>query len=139
MPSPMGVMDISTPRVNRPIPPTSRMAPNRNRTRVPGARGAMVMDNKKTMAVMGKTAAMDSRVFSRSCLFRCKIVSFLQWAGAVRTGPLQISLDSLVPPGRENPKNFRGPGARSDWIYPMNSITGIEYPCQMNGEVLMKS
>ena len=126
----MGVMDISTPRVNRPIPPHQQDGPEEEQDQGAGARGAMVMDNKKTMAVMGRTAAMDSRVFSRSCLFRCKIVSFLQWAGAVRARPLQISLDSLVPPGRENPKNFRGPGARLDWIYPMNSIQD-RIPCQM--------
>ena len=61
---------MSTPRVNSPIPPTSRMAPKRNRTSVPGSSGAMVMDSRRTMAVMGSTEAMDSWVFSTSFLLR---------------------------------------------------------------------
>ena len=69
-PSPMGIIDMSTPRVNSPMPPTRRMAPKRNSTSVPGSRGAAVMDSKKTMAVMGSTEAIDSRVFSISCLLR---------------------------------------------------------------------
>ena len=67
-PTPMGFMDMSTPRVNSPMPPTSRMAPKRNSTRVPGSRGAMVMDSRKTMAVIGSTEAIDSRIFSIRCL-----------------------------------------------------------------------
>ena len=59
-PSPMGSMDMSTPRVKKPMPITSSTAPNRNSTRVPGSRGAMVTDSRNTMAVMGRTEAMDS-------------------------------------------------------------------------------
>ena len=66
----MGVMDISTPRVKKPMPPMSKMAPNRNRTNVPGSRGAMEMERRNTMAVMGRTEERDSLFFSFSCLFK---------------------------------------------------------------------
>ena len=66
MASPMGIMDMSTPRVNRPIPTTSSTAPKRKSTMVPGVRGATVMLITITMAVMGSTEARDSLIFSKS-------------------------------------------------------------------------
>ena len=64
MPSPIGIMDMSTPRVNSPIPKTSSSAPNRNSTMVPGVSGATVMLMISTMAVMGSTDDRDSCIFS---------------------------------------------------------------------------
>ena len=64
--SPMGIMDMSTPMVNSPIPPTSSTAPKRNRTKTALSSGATVIDSSRTMAVMGSTEAIDSRVFSTS-------------------------------------------------------------------------
>ena len=66
MPSPIGVMDISTPRENNPIPNTSSNAPNKNKTIVPGVSGAMVTLMASTMAVMGSTEERDSLIFSNS-------------------------------------------------------------------------
>ena len=66
MPSPMGIMDMSTPRVNSPIPTTNSTAPKRNSTMVPGVRGATVILMISTMAVMGSTEAKDSLIFSKS-------------------------------------------------------------------------
>ena len=70
-PSPMGSMDMSTPRVNRPMPATRSTAPNRNKISAPGVRGAMEMLSSSTMAVMGMTDDRDSFVFSinaRKCI-----------------------------------------------------------------------
>ena len=66
MPSPMGIMDMSTPRVNSPIPTTNSTAPKRNSTMVPGVKGATVILMISTMAVMGSTEAKDSLIFSKS-------------------------------------------------------------------------
>ena len=66
MPWPMGVIDMSTPRVNTPMPPISSRAPKRKRTMAPGSSGAMVMDSRNTMAVMGRTEDRDSLIFSMS-------------------------------------------------------------------------
>ena len=63
---PMGVMDISTPRVNIPTPTINRNEPKRNMTNTPGVRGTMVMLSAMTMAVMGSTEDRDSLVFSSS-------------------------------------------------------------------------
>ena len=63
---PMGVMDISTPRVNIPTPTMSRNAPNRNSTNTPGVRGTIVTLSASTMAVMGNTEERDSLIFSSS-------------------------------------------------------------------------
>jgi hypothetical protein len=63
---PMGVMDISTPRVNIPTPTISRKEPKRNSTSTPGVRGTMVMLSARTMAVMGSTEDRDSLIFSIS-------------------------------------------------------------------------
>lgn len=72
MPSPMGVMDMSTPRENSPMPNTRSIAPNRNKTMVPGVSGAMVTLMASTMAVMGRTEASDSLIFSSSSSLCCK-------------------------------------------------------------------
>ena len=68
MPSPMGIMDMSTPRVNSPMPRISRMAPNTNMIMAPSVSGAMVTLMTSTMAVMGSTDARDSRIFSNKSL-----------------------------------------------------------------------
>ena len=60
MPSPMGIMDRSTPSVNSPMPSTSSSAPNRNMTIVPGSSGATVTHSSRTTAVMGSTDDSDS-------------------------------------------------------------------------------
>ena len=63
---PIGVIDISTPRVNIPTPTISRKEPKRNSTSTPGVRGTMVMLSARTMAVMGSTEDRDSLIFSIS-------------------------------------------------------------------------
>ena len=64
-PSPIGIIAISAPRENSPMPTMSRMAPSRNITRVPtGISGARVKLNSSTMAVMGMTEDKDSKVFA---------------------------------------------------------------------------
>ena len=64
-PSPMGIMAMSAPRENSPIPTTRRMAPRRNIIKVPaGISGARVKLSTSTMAVMGSTEERDSNVFA---------------------------------------------------------------------------
>ena len=66
IPSPMGVMARSAPRVNRPMPNTRSTAPKRNNTRVPEEMGDMVILSSSTIAVIGSTEESDSMIFSRS-------------------------------------------------------------------------
>ena len=75
MPSPMGVMARSAPRVKTPIPKIRRRAPNKKSTSVPAATGATVMLKTSTMAVMGRTDASDSKVFSLSCFLKLNAFS----------------------------------------------------------------
>ena len=67
MPLPMGVMDMSTPRVNTPTPTISSRDPKRNSTSAPVVRGTMDTLSSSTMAVMGRTEDRDSLIFSMSC------------------------------------------------------------------------
>ena len=67
IPLPMGVMDMSTPRVNTPTPTISSREPNRNSTSAPVVRGTMDTLSSSTMAVMGRTEERDSLIFSNSC------------------------------------------------------------------------
>ena len=57
-------MDISAPRVNRPMPSTSRTAPIRKDSISPLSMGTSTKHSTATMAVIGSTEAMASRVFS---------------------------------------------------------------------------
>ena len=65
IPSPIGIMDISTPSEKKPIPKTSSKAPNKNRSMVSGVSGATVMLIISTIAVIGSTAPRDSSTFPR--------------------------------------------------------------------------
>lgn len=69
MPSPIGIMDISTPRVKSDMPKMRSSAPNRKRTTGPGSSGTKVTDRISTMAVMGNTEVSASDSFSLSFLF----------------------------------------------------------------------
>ena len=62
--SPMGVMDISTPRENRIIPTIRSTAPTRNAIRIPGEMGAMLKQRTSTIPMTGSTAFPVSTVFS---------------------------------------------------------------------------
>ena len=68
--SPMGVMDISTPTLNKSMPAISSTAPTRKVIRMLGGMGAMVKHNSNTMPRMGKTAFRVSLSFSLN--FECK-------------------------------------------------------------------
>ena len=75
IPSPMGVMATSAPNVNKPMPTTNKIAPNRNNTKVPGVIGVKVILNISTIAVIGRTDASDSKIFSINCFFNTKTTS----------------------------------------------------------------
>ena len=75
MPSPMGVMARSAPRVKIPMPKIRSRAPNRKRTRVSAATGAIVILSISTIAVIGRTESSDSNIFSLSFFSMCS--SFL--------------------------------------------------------------
>ena len=66
MPSPIGIIDISTPKVKKPIPRISSTAPKINKIRAPGVKGAIVILRIKTITVIGRTEETDSRTFSFS-------------------------------------------------------------------------
>ena len=69
--SPMGVIDISTPRVKNIIPTVSITAPRRNASRMPGSTGATVKHSTSTIAMIGSTAFNVSLSFS--CNFSCNL------------------------------------------------------------------
>lgn len=59
----------------KPMPNTSIKAPNKNRTRVPGVKGAMVMLKIITIAVIGSTDVTDSYIFGvKSLLCRMNLL-----------------------------------------------------------------
>ena len=60
MPSPMGIMDISTPKVKKPMPTIRSTAPNKNSVSVPGVSGAMEILKTSTINVIGSTEVTDS-------------------------------------------------------------------------------
>ena len=64
--SPMGVMDISAPRVKNIIPARIRTAPMRKHKRMLGEMGAMEKHKASTMQMMGRTAWRASCHFSVS-------------------------------------------------------------------------
>jgi hypothetical protein len=65
----MGIMDISAPRVKKPIPMTRRAAPARNSRIVPAGMGTRTTLATSTIAVMGSTEEKASIIFSFSILF----------------------------------------------------------------------
>ena len=64
--SPMGIIAISAPSVKSPMPTISRNAPIKKSMSVPVGMGVMVMHSSITIAVTGRTAASDSRIFALS-------------------------------------------------------------------------
>ena len=60
----MGVIAVSAPRVNSPMPTISSAAPIKKAISVAVGRGATVKLKITTMAVMGTTEANASRIFS---------------------------------------------------------------------------
>ena len=63
--SPMGVMDISAPRVKNIIPAMTITAPTRKHSRILEVMGAMVKLNTITIPTTGRTAFKDSANFCR--------------------------------------------------------------------------
>jgi hypothetical protein len=68
-PSPMGIMDISAPRVKKPIPIIRSAAPARNIRIVPAGMGTRITLAISTIAVMGSTDEKASIIFSFNILF----------------------------------------------------------------------
>ena len=69
IPSPIGIIDMSTPTVNRPMPSMSIRAPNKNITIVPALSGAIETLSSSTTPEMGSTDAKASRIFSpKGCI-----------------------------------------------------------------------
>ena len=68
-PSPNGVMAISAPSWNSPMPTTSIAAPTRNSATDPSSIGTIITLMASTISVMGSTAQRDSLVFSLSLGF----------------------------------------------------------------------
>ena len=64
MRSPMGVIDISAPRVKNIMPTRISTAPMRKHRRTLGEMGAMVKQRSRTMLMMGNTAWAASFHFS---------------------------------------------------------------------------
>ena len=78
MPSPMGIIDMSTPKVNSAMPRMSSSAPNMNSTTGPGSSGTNVIDRISTITVIGSTEENASENFSPSFLFSDKsCISFV--------------------------------------------------------------
>ena len=67
--SPMGIMDISDPRENSPMPRIRRIAPTKNESSVPVCTGETVATSKTVISVTGITAANDSLIFSSNTVF----------------------------------------------------------------------
>ena len=63
-PRPSGVIAISAPSSNRPMPTISSAAPPRNSASVPTSIGTSVRLSASTISVMGKTLVNDSLIFS---------------------------------------------------------------------------
>ena len=61
---PIRVIDISAPRLNRPMPAISMADPIKNASISPGSTGTISKHSASTMAVTGKTDAAASRIFS---------------------------------------------------------------------------
>ena len=68
----MGIIDISTPKVNSAIPRMSSSAPNIKSTTGPGSSGTNVIESISTMTVIGNTEENASENFSPSFLFSDK-------------------------------------------------------------------
>lgn len=62
--SPIGVMDISTPKEKRIIPTIKNTAPTRNAIKIPGDIGAMLKHKISTIPMTGSTAFPVSVTFS---------------------------------------------------------------------------
>ena len=68
-PCPRGVMAISAPSWNSPMPTIRRTAPVRKSVRVPTSNGTRVMLSSRTITVIGNTLERDSLIFSFSFSF----------------------------------------------------------------------
>ncbi len=77
--SPMGVMDISAPKVKNIIPTIRNTAPSRNASRIPGSSGAIVKHSTSTIAMIGSTAFRVSFSFSSNFSFNFAILKFTHY------------------------------------------------------------
>ena len=66
IPSPSGLIAISAPSWNIPIPTINKTAPTKNITMAPVPSGTRKMLKSRTIPVIGSTAESDSRIFSFS-------------------------------------------------------------------------
>jgi hypothetical protein len=77
--SPIGIMAISAPRVNSPIPTTRSTAPAKNSSRVSRDTGAAVIARSKMIRLTGNTLDRASWVFSFSALLMMTIPPCFQF------------------------------------------------------------
>ena len=83
MPSPIGIIAISTPSEKKPMPTMSRPAPKRKSISVPIGMGAVVKERIRTMSVTGSTEERASLIFSLS-FFCIRITLSCQNSSAAR-------------------------------------------------------
>ena len=70
---PIGVMEISAPNVNNPIPTIIITAPIKNDSKIPAGKGAILRHKIETIIIIGNTDIADSLIFSiRTVLFLLK-------------------------------------------------------------------
>ena len=69
--SPIGVIAVSAPSVNKPIPTVTNNAPTIKTKNIPLSMGAMVKHNAKTIAVIGKTEENASFTFCEIIVLSC--------------------------------------------------------------------
>ena len=74
---PMGVMEISAPRENSPMPRIRNSVPKRKLSTRSVGSGDTVSDSRRTMITMGNTLFADSRIFSAisTALRRKRLIS----------------------------------------------------------------
>ena len=62
---PIGVIEVSAPRENRPMPTTTKIAPTRKLRNKSVSIGETLKHSSTTMTNIGRTESADSRTFSR--------------------------------------------------------------------------
>ena len=74
---PIGVIAVSAPRVNSPIPTISKTAPKINAKSISAGTGTIVTRRKSTIPVTGSTEESDSEIFGPKIVFRKVLKSCL--------------------------------------------------------------
>ena len=68
--SPIGVIAVSAPQVNSPIPIIRKTAPTKNAISISASTGTIVIISKRTIPVTGKTDDRDSEIFGPMIVLR---------------------------------------------------------------------